>query len=469
MKGAIPLTICLVSVLTIGTFSSALLSPLTIGSQGSIFIPEEDYVRPFGFRIADIMVDILLPNFDDRSYSSNWQAALDDLAATSPNDEITHVQLRIFWKIDPNNRSTWEHPTLGSNDPTQQAVMNNWKRWLFGAGTPSLAYGPSAVQRIRQAGFKLELCMSVCWNPGVGTLADATPVWDWGGREADYSFNGELFLDNYLNNVLLPVVNFVKDYFGNGDILMLGFEMVYPTADFAWSHNQKWISIIDTVRSTFRSAGKSVVLTIDHCGWFDDFGLGYNAVKLRNAQAPISSNKPGISGASYLGRLDFISVSWWLPLILSQEVPSTWNETDISWVSDAWFNNKNFFKVGTGYGGVPGVYGRDVIADFRALTVVMNKTMLLNTGWENCHGFLSTSPRRASSTVDNQEQRLAWKAQLAAIRDQRSNYTAWCAGQDFERYCRDKAAQPSSIDTSWRNAPAQEAIISDIRVITSPP
>jgi len=181
-------------------------STMVLNSGGSIFVPAAQYVRPFGFRIADMMVDILSPNFDEEEASSNWQAALDDLAAASPNGEITHVQLRIFWKVDPTNRSTWEYPTLGSNDPTQQTVMNNWQRWLFGKEDPSLAYGPSAAQRIRQAGFKLELCLSTCWNPGIGTLADATPVWHSGGREADYNFDGELFLNNYLNNVLLPVL-----------------------------------------------------------------------------------------------------------------------------------------------------------------------------------------------------------------------------------------------------------------------
>jgi len=39
----------------------------------------------------------------------------------------------------------------------------------------------------------------------------------------------------------------------------------------------------------------------------------------------------------------------------SQEVPSTWNESDIAWVSEAWFNNQNFFRAGTGYRGVTGV------------------------------------------------------------------------------------------------------------------
>ena len=212
MRSVIIFAMCGLSILLLNEASAFLSCTSIVTSRGSIFIPGIYYVKPFGFRIADMMVDLLPPDFDDKWYSAAWQAALDDLASASPNGEITHVQQRIFWRVDPADRSTWEYPQLGSNDPSQQNVMNNWTRWFFGAGDQPLVYGPSAAQRIRQAGFKLELCMSTCWNPGVGTLADAIPVWRWGGREADYNFSGELFLDNYLNNVLLPVVNLVKDY-----------------------------------------------------------------------------------------------------------------------------------------------------------------------------------------------------------------------------------------------------------------
>lgn len=455
-------TTCVLSVLFLYNVSGFLWSARILSSQGSVFIPEIFYVKPFGFRIADMMVDLLRPDFDDQWYSTYWQAALDDLVSASSNGEITHAQLRIFWRVDPNNRSTWEYPELGSNDPSQQIVMDNWKRWLFGVGDPPLAHGPSAMERIRSAGSKLELCMSASWNPGTGTLADVIPVWYWGGREADYNFDGELFLDNYFNNVLLPVVNFVKDYLEDGDIFMLAFEMVYPTADFTWSHNAKWVSIIDTVRSIFRSAGKSIVLTIDHSNWYNDFGLGYNAVKLLKPDAPITSESPGISGASYLGELDFISLSHWLPVILPSEVPATWSDSDIPWVTDGWFNNKNFFKVGTGYGGVSGELGRDFIADFRALSTIMGKKVLMNSGWENNHGDIA---RARTGITDNEEQRISWAAHLAAIGDPRSNFTAWCAGQDFERYCRDKTAYPDYINTSWRKASAESAIIEGIRAI----
>jgi hypothetical protein len=291
----------------------------------------------------------------------------------------------------------------------------------------------------------------------------------WGGKESDYPEwmalgGGEKFLDNYLNNVLLPVANFAKDYLENGDIFMLSFEMNYPTSDFTWSHNEKWESMINAVRNVFRAAGKSIVLTIDHCGWYDDFGLGYSATKSLNPNAPITSASGGISGATYLGELDFISVSWWLPVILPGDVPSNWSDADIARVTDAWFNNKNNDKVGTGYSGIPAVRGRDTIADLRALSTVIGRRVLMNTGWVNRHGWLAWD-RSIPITADNAEQRVAWAAQLGAIGDPRSNFTVWCAGQDFERYCRDKAAQPTYIETSWRKAPAESAILQQIRSI----
>jgi len=466
------LVIFALTILFLHDTSNALLSKSTsISSEGSIFIPERFYVKPFGFRIADMMVDLLPPNFDDGGLSTAWQAALDDLASASSNGEITHVQLRTFWRVDPNNRSTWENPELGALDEErmQQAMCENWKKWVFGSPEPT--YGPCAAKRIHDAGFKLEFCLSTAWNPGVGTLADSIPVWGWGGREADYNFDGELFLQNYMDNCLRPIAQFLasSQNFQNGDIFMLSFEMNYPTADFTWSHNEKWRSIINVTRGIFREAGKSIVLTIDHSGWYDDFGLGYDAVKLLNSSAPILAVEKGISGASYLGELDFISLSVWLPLLPynSSLIPATWNDSDIPWVTDLWFNNPCFFKVGTGYNGISGVYGRDFIADYRALSSIMQgKKILMNTGWRNGHGELT---RSLIGGADNQEQRVAWAAQLRAINDPQSNMTVWCAGQDFERYCRDKAMQPDYIDTSWRKAPAEAIIIEIIREISSAP
>jgi len=445
--------------------------------MGHIFVPEKYYVKPFGIRSADMMADLLMPNFDDKWYATYWQEALDDLALASQNGEITHVQMRIWWSLALSD--DFINPILGSTDGGQSIIMQdeNWKRWYFGyiaPGKSQLLYGPSAIDRIRQKGFKMELAISGAWGES-GDLAkpggSKANIGGWGVKEADYpewiaAGGGDIFLENYKNNVLVPVANFLKDYLEDGDIFCLSFEMSYPTADFTWNHNDKWLEIINEVRQIFRGAGKSIILTLDHCGWFDDFSLGYNAVKLLDPDAPLSSSNQGISGATYLRELDYISVSWWLPLILESDMRANWSDADVPWLTDAWFNNTNFDKVGTNYGGIPRVAGRDMIADLRALSQVMGKLVVMNTGWENRHGFLYTSPRRYSGSIpDNAEQRVAWAAQLAAILDPRSNFTSWCAGQDFERYCRDKAAQPDFIDTSWRNAPAQSAIIDWINAI----
>jgi len=473
-------TIFVLATLLLSYASGALMSSTTVGTRGYIIIPEDFYVGPFTIRSADMMADLLMPNFDDRAYATLWQEALDDLGAASPYGEITHVQMRIWWRINTGSGSTasdWINPQIGSEDGSQSQIMDNenWKRWYFGyiaPGKSPLAYGPSALDRIRQKGLRFEFALSGAWENGDIVKP---PMLYWGKNEADYPDwmalgGGETFLDNYLNNVLLPAANFAKDYLEDGDIFKMSFEMVYPTADFTWSHNEKWTYVISAVRDVFRSAGKSVILTLDHCGWFDDFSLGYDAVELLNPTAPLSTAYKGISGATYLGELDYVSLSWWLPLILPEDVPASWSDADIPWVTEKWFDNKNFEEVGTGYNGVPAVSGRDMIADLRAFSQVIGKLVLMNTGWENRHGFLYTSPRRYSgNTPDNQEQRVAWAAQLAAIKDPRSNFTAWCAGQDFERYCRDKAAEPNFIDTSWRSAPAQTAIIDGIKAILGMP
>jgi hypothetical protein len=488
MKSAtIAAIIILFLVLDCQAFALTGFQSTTIHSSGTIFVDEKSYVKPFGFRIADMMADLIQPNFDDESSASQWQAALNDLAAASPNGEITHVQMRIWWDLQdgfivPQLYSTDSYGNLWGG---QWVIMNNetWKRWYFGyiaPGQPPLAYGPSAVQRIHGKGFKFELAISGAWENGdmvkpggdhdFGGSPSTAGVGGWGAREANNANwtaagGGDQFLTNYENNVLLPVANFVKDYLQDGDIFCMSFEMSYPTADFTWSHNSKWVQIINDVRQVFRSAGKRIVLTLDHCGWFDDSSLGYTAVKILNPNAPIDASQQGISGASYLGNLDFVSVSWWLPLILQEQVPANWTDADIPWVTNAWFNNTNFDSVG-----IPRIAGRDMIADLRAFSQVTGRLVIMNTGWENRHGFLYTSPSRYSSnTPDNEEQRVAWAAQLAAIQDPRSNFTAWCAGQDFERYCRDKSAEPDFIDTSWRNAPAESAIIAGIRSIVDPP
>ena len=406
------------------------------------------------------MVDLLPPNLDDNTYALAWQQALDDLASASANGEITHVQLRTFWRIDPAVRSTWEYPELGAVESAgQQAMCDNWQTWIF--GTPT--YGSSAAKRIHDAGFQLEFCLTTAWTDS-GTVADATPVFDAGAKEADYNFDGDLFLRNYMDNCLRPMAQFLasSQNFQNGDIFMLAFELCYPSADFMWLHNARWAQMIIEVRQIFSSVGKTgVMLTVDVSSWWDDQGLGYDSVKLQKPDAPIYETWKGISGATYLSQLDFISVSHWLPLLRLEDVPTIWSDSDVSWVAQAWRDNMNYFKLGTGYNVNPGVFGRDFIADYAALSTVLGgKKILMNSGWKNAHGTL-VNPH-GGGAVDNVEQKIAWAAQLLALKGQ-----SWCAGQDFERYCRDKAAQPTTVDTSWRKASAEQAIMAGIRNVLS--
>lgn len=477
LKGAILPILGALTLITLMGASAVNIYETSLHSTGSILYSKT--VGPFGLRIADMMADLLRPNFDDRWFSQYWKDALYDLAAASPDGEITHVQMRIWWRLSDG----LINPVLGSNDGSQTLMMqnDNWKRWYFGyiaPGQQPLPYGPSAIEQIHAKGFKFELSISGAWENGDvvkpgKTATDNGPCW-WAAKEANFPVwvaagGGEKFLDNYKNNVVLPVANFAKYYLQDGDIFSISFEMNYPTSDFTWSHNEKWNEIINQTRQVFRDAGKNIFITLDHCGWYDDFGLGYKAVKLQNPNATLTSDNQGISGAAYLSDLDFISFSHWIPLISSKEVPAAWTDNDISWLTNRWFDNKLFCKVGTGYNGVLGINGRDFIADIRALSQIMGKKVLMNTGYFSRHGRIAEDYWNVQPiTADNMEQRVAWSAQLRAIRDPRSNYQVWCAGQDFERYCRDKAAQPDYIDTSWRNSIAQQAIINEIDAITNP-
>ena len=459
----------------------------------------------FDYRIADMMVDLLPPNFDYQPFATNWKNALNDLKNSSPDGEITHVQMRIFWSllIDEfgNVGDNFITPKLGSTDGQggewggQWSIMrrkmtstNNqippdpntpiWKRWYFGVGVP-LAYGPCASKQIHDAGLKMELAISGAWGEGPTGLAkpggSTANIGGWGQKESSYpswisAGSGDKFLDNYMNNVVRPVAQFLaslpNELWGDGDIFHMSFEMNYPTADFTWNHNTKWKAIISEVRQIFNNAGKSgVKLTIDHCGWYDDFGLGYDAVKLLNPSATLSSSNKGISGALYLADLDFISYSHWLPLILQSEMKDVWSDSDILFLTNHWFSNPNFYKVGTGYNAVPGVMGRDIIADCRALSQVMGKKVLMNTGWESRHGVLCHAPQTSGGGVpDNMEQRVAWASQLEAISDDRSIMESWCCGQDFERYCENKSSTVGT-NSSWRNSPAQQKIIELIKTM----
>ena len=469
MKKAV-LPIILVGALTLLTVietNAINIFEISINSTGSISYSKG--VGPFSIRIADIMTDITLPNFDDSAYSGYWKSALNDLVAASPNGEITHVQMRIFWYLSDG----LINPVLGADNAGQIPIMQNWKRWIFGYTAPGqqpLPYGPSAIEQIHAKGMKLELGIAGAW----GANGAARPKCaDWGGREADYpdwiaAGGGEQFLENYKNKVVLPVANFVKDYLQDGDIFCISMEMNFPDSDFTWNHNAKWIEIIDLTRLIFKSAGKNILITSHQLGWYSDGTLGYNAVKLQDPNATLSPDQQGISGAAYLSDLDFITVAhWWLPMIHSTEVPAAgWSDNDIAWLTERWFSNPYFYKVGNGYND-HNEMGRDFIADYRALSHIMGRKVLMNSGYANRHGRIADNYDVFQPiTADLMEQRVAWMTQLNAIKDPRSNIQTWCAGQDFERYCRDMSAYPNAIaDESWRRSPAESGIISEINAI----
>ena len=482
-------------------------------------------VQPFSIRIADFMADIMPPNMDFQGEGQTWITVLNNLknVCTFPNPEITHVQMRIWWSQDINCENNdavgdgfmdaWLGSADGSltygqhglmrykktHDPSDDNVVaidpNNpvWKRWMFGVGVP-YTWTPSdgkkcAAQRIHEAGFKIELAISGAW--GEGNIGLAHPGGNhyfageqangqsgagaWGAREAAHgascslcggskTWNGETFLTNYMNNVLRPVAQFLaglpSTLWGDGDIFHMSFEMCYPDADFMWNHNAKWSAIITEIRTIFAAAGKSgVLLTLDHNGWYEDRGLGYAAVKYLNPSASITSDNKGMSGATYLANLDFIAFSNWLPLISSSE-EKTWADGDVTWIKERWFSNPNFTKTGYPYG----TNGRNMLEDCRALSYIMGGTpVLMNTGWESSHGFLATTPNRSTSTVDLNEQKVAWAAQLAALADTRCRTQEWCAGQDFERDT--TTSKSGNLDASWGGAPAQAVILSGIRAV----
>ena len=432
-------------------------------------------VNQYGIRIADFMVDILPPNLGNQYYANEWQKALDNLTTASPNGEITHVQVRTFWRIaNVTNQTSWNYPEFGANDgPSggQQMMCDNWKKWVFGYPTEP-TYGPSIAERIHNAGFKLEFCLGTAWA-GTDTMAGVIPVLH-DQPEANYpSFDGELFLQNYMDNVLRPTAQFLASNpnFKDGDIFMMSFEMSYPVAQFSWNHNAKWISMIDEIRQIFVNAGKPrVLLTIDTNGWWDDFGLGAAGLQ-KLIDAGLAPNNQfvagdiravGISGATYYSHLDFLSTSHWVGLLTTSQVPTTWDESYVdSLIIPAWHNDLQWVKAGTGHGMISGQPGRDVINDYWAVSQALGIPVLTNTGWTNGHAHMASGNPAGGGggSYDNMAQKVAWMAQIKAIGN-----NSWSAGQDFERYCEDKSTG-TSVSTSWRNSIAQPAIIQGIRDI----
>ena len=470
--------------LTIGNTFAALQSSTTIDAAGYIL---NDVSINYTYRIADFMVDILPPNMNSQSYANAWQDALNDLKTASPNGEITHVQMRTFWKTpgdtgpDLDDASSWNYPEEGAYDTYnlprgQMGMAANWQSWIFGDPAPTY---DCAAKRIHDAGLKVEFCLGGCWG-GTDTIAGMIPVFHE-DAEADYpSFNGTTFLTNYMDDILRPMAQFLasNDNFQNGDIFMLTFENWYHNqdVDFAWNHSDQWISMIEEIRQIFANAGKSgVLLTMDNTGWWDDFGLGATGLQVlidaglaEDNQFDVGDTRAvGMSGCPYYSYLDFLSVSSWIGLLLPEQVPETWDESHVkSLIVPAWHNVLRFDKAGTGHGMIPAEEGRDLINDYWAVSQALGVPVLTNCGWTNGHSHLASSNPAGGSggAYDQMAQKVAWMAQIRALG---GDSRGWCCGQDFERYCENKASG-TSVNTSWRNAPAQTAIIDEIRSILNP-
>lgn len=440
MYKAQALLICALLVLVCSSLpvSAVLPGQKAIPSRGYISIPDE--VPWFSIRIADFMpVRDTYADMDDSRQASYFQAALDDLASASPNEEITHVQLRLYWTIDRTSYETMSHPYLGSADPSQAELMNNWQSWYFGNPTPTT--GKSAIQRIREAGFKLEIGLSVSWIPGAAV--NIPPPFSRYAREADYpGFNGSLFVDNYWNNCLKPIAEAARDsgLLEAGDVFFIGFENYYAECDHPRLHSTEYMDAIAELRSTLPPS----VLISDHItGWYDDRGLG-------------NDYSEGFLNIAYLAALDLMAPSMWNPWLRTEDLPAT-----AAGIRDAHFRNMRFDAIGTGYNGVPRVPGRDFMNDAQLIYEKWGTKLIWNSGLRNVYGATTwDAPEHGGvpSAEGEAEQAAFWAGRLMAL----SNQT-WCAGQDFERYC--EPAAFGSYTASWRGRPAETAIIDGIRAV----
>ena len=154
--------------------------------------------------------------------------------------------------------------------------------------------------------------------------------------EADYpEFNGELFAQNYFNNVLEPVAQLAANsgMMQSGDIFLTGFENYDPSCDHPRLHSTAYNNSITQLRAILPSG---VLITEDVQGWYEDRILGVNYPN-------------GIINIPYLGNLDFLSFSMWIPWLSTSDLPATRQE-----IRDAHFNNSRFSKTG-----VPSQNGRN--------------------------------------------------------------------------------------------------------------
>ncbi len=395
----------------------------------------------FSMRIVDFMpLRDTFPNMDDNIYVQRYEATINELASASPNGEITHVQLRLYWQVDPANEADWNYPRLGSPDSSQAELMNSWRRWYFGEGLPA---GQSAIERIKARGFKVSIGLSVSWNAALRTTNVPPPLRRF-ASEADFpTFDGDLFVTNYMHNVLQPVAELAASsgLLTSGDVFFIGFENYDPSADHPRLHSAAYSNMLSQLRAILPSG---VLITEDVQGWYEDRILGL-------------SGPNGVLNIPYLGDLDFISISMWVPWLSSSDLPATPQE-----VRDAHFNNLRFEKRYTGYNGVPAVPGRDYMLDFQDIYTTFGRRVLMNSGLRNVYGSItSTTPEGTTGAVTPegiQEQANFWAGRLLALNGQ-----DWCAGQDFERYV--EASTYGTYTTSVRGRPAQTEIINGIRTI----
>jgi len=374
-------------------------------------------------------------DMDNPTQAARFQAALDALKAASPNGEITHVQIRLYWTVDRTSYETMSHPYLGSTDPGQQTIMNNWRRWIF--GNPPPATGRSVIQRIKDAGFKIEFGLSVSFIPGDGV--NIPPPFGRYAREANFpGFDGSVFVQDYWNNCVRPLAEEAAPFLSAGDGFFIGFENYYPESDHPRIHSAEYTVLINNLRAIL-SAG---VYVSEHItGWYDDRGLGYNYTE-------------GFLNIAYLADLDVIEPSIWTPWLTTAQLPATPENIRV-----AHFNNLNFNKTGTDLGG--GIPGRDFMYDCSLIYQKWGTPLLWNSGLRNCYGATTwPNPERTCVVTQAgiQEQADFWAGRLLALKGQ-----SWCAGQDFERYCEPPTF--TGYTASWRGRPAEASIITGIRLI----
>ncbi len=424
----------------------------------SIVSVKAQTVDTFSIRIADFMpVRVTQPDMDN---PVGWQEALDDLAAAAPNGEITHVQLRGYWHCRYNSGvlgeptpEEWETPMLGSTDAPQTEVMQNWRSWYFCNPRPQGGIGLCAIERIRNAGFKVEIGLSLAYR----IEPNVPPAMRRYQRERNHpNWNGSEFIENYWNNALKPFAEEAAPWLEAGDIFFIGFENYQENIDHLQLHSAEYSNMIAQLRTILPPG----VLISDHTSsWYvgsgeEDSFLGLN-------QDGTIRTEGGLLNHYYFADLDLLEMSNWNPWVTTSQLPTDRNE-----VAQGHFNNPNACQRGTGYGGVPCVTGRNIMDDFQRIYDEFGTPILMNTGYQNCYGQAASNVGSCLGGRDENEQAEAWAGRLLALKMAIEEGYTWVAGQDFERYCEDISGDYTTYPVaSWRNRPAQDEIINGINDI----